>query len=48
MDQVRIVQIEDSLSDLVNYVLFVTLLQLGCATVLSDQRVQVDVHVLEH
>ena len=42
------VQVKDGFGDLVYYVLFVPLLQLSALAVLSDQSMQVDVHVLEY
>lgn len=48
VDEVGVVQVEDGLGHLMNYVLLVPLLQLRVPPVLPDQSVQVDVHVLEH
>ena len=47
MDDVGIVQVQDGFGQLVDDVLFVLLLQVLVVAVLSDQAVQVDVHVLE-
>ena len=42
------VQVKESLCNLVYYVLFVALLELSCSAVFANQSVQVDVHVLEN
>jgi hypothetical protein len=47
MDEVGVVEVEEGLGHLVDDVLFVPLLQLRVASVLADEGMQVDVHVLE-
>lgn len=48
MDDVGVMEVEDRLGQLVNDVLFMSLLQMLVIIILSYQRVQVDIHVLKH
>lgn len=48
MDEVRVMQVIDRLGHLINYVLLVSLLQLGASAIFADESVQIDVHMLEY
>jgi hypothetical protein len=47
MDQVRIMQEINRFGDLIDYVLFVSLLQIGALAVLANERMEINVHMLE-
>lgn len=48
MYDIRVVEVQNGLGQLVNNVLFVSFLEMFVIAVLPDQRMQINVHVLEH
>lgn len=48
MDQARIMQEINGFGDLIDYVLFVTLLQIGALSVLTNECMEINIHMLKN